>query len=142
VVVVDVGDSYGYRLARIPGSCYAMRSGLAGALARFPVTTSTVFVCGDGRLARHAAQDAIGLGFTRARWLAGGRVAWRGAGQRTEPCAGDGDPLLLTATDDMWYPPWARASGVEEAMQQYLTWEVDLLDQLAREPYLKFAVPA
>jgi rhodanese-related sulfurtransferase len=142
VLVVDVGDSYGYRLARIPGSAYAMRSGLARAIARFPASTSLVFACNDGRLARYAAQDALELGFTRARWLKGGRAAWRDAGQATEACAGDDDPLLLTATDDMWYPPWARASGIEQAMQQYLTWEVDLLDQLAREPYLKFAVPA
>lgn len=142
VRVVDVGDSYGYRLARIPGSCYAMRSGLARALARFPPTTALVLTCGDGRLARHAAQDAIELGFARARWLRGGRAAWRDAGQATEACASDEDPLLLTATDDMWYPPWARASGIEQAMQQYLTWEVDLLEQLAREPYLKFTVPA
>jgi 3-mercaptopyruvate sulfurtransferase SseA len=71
--------------------------------------------------------------------LAGGRAAWRAAGQPTEACSGDDDPRLLCATDDMWYPPYARQSGVQEAMQQYLTWEVNLLDQLAREPYLKFA---
>jgi len=38
----------------------------------------------------------------------------------------------------MWYPPYARSSKVEEAMQQYLTWEVNLLAQLEREPYLRF----
>ena len=68
-----------------------------------------------------------------------GIVAWRAAGRPLETCApGDGDPLLLTDTDDMWYPPYARSSKVEEAMQQYLTWEVNLLAQLEREPYLRF----
>lgn len=137
-VVVDVGDSYGYRSGRIPGARYAMRSRLADALARLPGSVPPVFCCGDGRLARHAAQDAIALGRADARWLEGGRAAWRAAGRRVEACGGDDDPLLLTATDDMWYPPYARSSDVEAAMRQYLTWEVDLLGQLAREPYLRF----
>jgi rhodanese-related sulfurtransferase len=142
VTVIDVGDSYWYRHARIPGSHYAMRSRLAVVLARWPARTPLVFSCGDGRLARHAAQDAIGMGCTDVRWLEGGRLAWHARGLPTEACPGDDDPLLLTETDDMWYPPWARASGVEAAMQQYLTWEVDLLDQLEREPYLRFEEPA
>jgi len=141
-IVIDVGDSYAYRQARIPGSCYAMRSFLPHALAGIPKDAALVFACGDGRLARHAAQDALDLGWSRACSLEGGRAAWCAAGHPTEVCAGDEDPLLLTATDDMWYPPWARASGVEEAMQQYLTWELDLLAQLEREPYLRFASPA
>ena len=139
--VVDVGDSYGYRGARIPGSAYAMRSRLAQALAALPPDAPLVFCCGDGRLARHAAQDALGLGRADVRWLEGGRAAWRAAGLPLEACPGDEDPLLLTATDDMWYPPWARRDDVEAAMRQYLTWEVDLLGQLVREPYLRFDPP-
>jgi rhodanese-related sulfurtransferase len=140
VEIVDVGDSYWYRAGRIPGSWYAMRSRLPEALASFPADSPLVFVCGDGRLSRFAAQDAIALGHPRARWLKGGRAAWRDAGRPTEACTGDDDPKLLTATDDMWYPPWARRSGVEEAMQQYLTWEVNLVAQLEREPYLRFSI--
>jgi len=139
VEVADVGDSFGYRSGRIPGARYAMRSRLAEALARLPADRPPVFCCADGRLAPHAAQDAIELGRTGARWLEGGRAAWRAAGGALEACAGDDDPLLLTATDDMWYPPYARSSDVETAMRQYLTWEVDLLAQLEREPYLRFA---
>lgn len=139
--VVDVGDSYGYRGGRIPGSAYAMRSRLAQALATLPPDAPLVFCCNDGRLARHAAQDALALGRADVGWLEGGRAAWRAAALPLETCPGDEDPLLLTATDDMWYPPWARPDDVEAAMRQYLTWEVDLLGQLAREPYLSFAPP-
>ena len=32
--------------------------------------------------------------------------------------AGDDDPLLLTATDDMWYPPWARSAGVSASRKR------------------------
>jgi rhodanese-related sulfurtransferase len=142
VRVVDVGDSYWYRAGRIPGSAWAMRSRLAEGLARLPADAPLVLCCGDGRLAPYAARDARALGRTDVRWLEGGRVAWRAAGRPLETCApGDGDPLLLTDTDDMWYPPWARGDDVEAAMRQYLTWEVDLLKQLDREPYLRFASP-
>ena len=141
VRVVDVGDSYWYRSARIPGSVYAMRSKLAAGLATLPPDASLVFCCNDGRLARHAAQDAIALGRSDVHWLEGGRAAWRASGRPVEACPGDDDPLLLTETDDMWYPPWARGDDVEAAMRQYLTWEVDLLKQLEREPYLHFAAP-
>jgi rhodanese-related sulfurtransferase len=139
-VVVDVGESYWYRSARIPGAHYAMRSQLERALSRFDRSAPLVFTCADGRVSRCAAQDARTLGYTRAAVLGGGRAAWRAAGAPTEVCPADDDPLLLTATDDMWYPPWARNSGVTEAMQQYLTWEVNLLEQLAHEPYLQFRV--
>jgi rhodanese-related sulfurtransferase len=139
--VVDVGDSHGYRTGRIPGAWYAMRSRLGEALARFQAATPLVFVCADGRVSRYAAQDALALGFSNVSALEGGRAAWRAATLPTEVGSSDDDPKLLTATDDMWYPPWARQSGVQEAMQQYLTWEVNLLQQLEREPYLRFHEP-
>jgi rhodanese-related sulfurtransferase len=137
-VAIDVGESFAYRRARIPGSFYAMRSHLAQALAGFATDTRLVFVCGDGHLSRFAAADAIAIGYANTTVLNGGRAAWRAAALATETCHGDDDPKLLTATDDMWYPPYARSSKVEEAMQQYLTWEVNLLAQLEREPYLRF----
>ncbi|MEI7446305.1 MAG: rhodanese-like domain-containing protein [Burkholderiales bacterium] len=137
--VVDVGDSYWYRAGRIPGSAFAMRSKLAAALAKLPADAPLVVCCNDGRLAPHAARDARALGRADVRWLDGGRAAWRASGRPVEACPpGDADPQLLTETDDMWYPPWARADDVEAAMRQYLTWEVDLLKQLEREPYLRF----
>jgi len=142
VEVIDVGESYSYRTGRIPGSWYAMRSMLPRVLERFPADSALVFACGDGALAPFAAQDAVALGNSRPRYLAGGRVAWCEGGRPTEASSGDDDPRLLTATDDMWYPPWARSSGVEEAMQQYLTWEVNLVAQIAREPYLRFSTDA
>ncbi len=138
--VIDVGESYWWRAGRVPGSFYAMRSRLAQALQAFEPDRPLVFTCADGRVSRHAAQDALALGHAHVAVLAGGRAAWRAAGLPTEVCPGDHDPLLLTATDDMWYPPYARRTGLTEAMQQYLTWEVNLLEQLAREPYLQFRI--
>ena len=138
--MIDVGESYWWRAGRVPDSFYAMRSRLAQALQAFEPDRPLVFTCGDGRVSRHAAQDALAMGHANVAVLTGGRAAWRAAGMPTEVCPGDHDPLLLTATDDMWYPPYARRTGLTEAMQQYLTWEVNLLEQLAREPYLQFRI--
>ena len=137
--VVDVGESYWYRQSRIPGSRYAMRSMLSAALDSLDRSTPLVFCCSTGSQAPYAAGDALEMGFTDVSWLVGGRSAWRHAGGPTETIGNDDDELLLTPTDDMWYPPWARAEGAREAMAEYLSWEVGLADRLRSEEYLRFS---
>ena len=138
VEVIDVGESLKYRKGRIPGAWYGIRSRLGYCLQRFDKAAKIVFVCSDGRLSRFAADDALALGFANAAYLAGGTAAWNHAGFGTEPAQGDSDPKFLTATEDVWYRPYDRNVGVEDAMQQYLTWEVNLLAQLEKESYLRF----
>lgn len=135
--VIDVDSSIKYRKSRIPGSWYALRSRLNECLARFAHGTRLVFTSSNGVLARYAAQDAHALGF-EASYLEGGTAAWRHDGFAMEQSSGDDDPKFLTPTEDVWYRPYDRNSGVEQAMQQYLTWEVNLLAQLARESYVNF----
>jgi rhodanese-related sulfurtransferase/predicted metal-dependent enzyme (double-stranded beta helix superfamily) len=140
VKVIDVGASLKYRKSRIPGAYYAIRSRLGDCLSRFSKEARLVFVCSDGRLSRYAASDALALGFAHSASLSGGTEAWKHSGHATEASEGDADPKLLTSTDDVWYKPYDKSAGVEQAMLQYLTWEVNLVDQLKREPYLKFAL--
>jgi rhodanese-related sulfurtransferase len=144
--IIDVGDSLSWRQSGIPGSYWAMRSALKDCLTgRFANDEALVFVCNDGRLSRFAAQDAVRLGWTKSCALKGGRAAWYPGDQTTDrrsgatAQAGDRSDRLLCEPDDMWVPPYARPSGAHEAMQQYLTWELNLLEQLAREPYLRFS---
>ena len=137
--VIDVDSSLKYRKGRIPGAWYALRSRLKECLAGFAKDRILVFTSSNGLLARFAAEDAYRLGYA-ARYLKGGTAAWNHAGFKTEPSTGDADPKLLTAAEDIWYRPYDRAQGVEDAMQQYLTWEVGLVAQLKRETYLKFAL--
>lgn len=137
--VLDVGESYWYRQGRIPGSYYAMRSHLPVVLDVVPRDETLVFVCSTGNVAPFAAGDALRLGFSDVRWLDGGRPSWRRAGGDLESVGDGDDPLLLTPTDDMWYPPWARAEGAHEAMKEYLSWEVGLVERLKSEEYLRFS---
>lgn len=138
--VVDVGESYWYREGRIPGSHYSMRTHLNSALTRFRYDERIVFCCGDGRFSPFAAADARKMGFDHVHVLEGGRNAWRRAGNALERIGEDTDDLVLSETDDMWYPPWARKEGVNEAIMQYLTWETGLLEPVSRETYIRFAV--
>jgi hypothetical protein len=45
---------------------------------------------------------------------------------------------VLGPTDDVQYKPYDRAGGVEAAMQDYLRWEVALVEQIARDGSLVF----
>ena len=139
VEVIDVDSSLKYRQGRIPGAWYALRSRLAECLMGFAKDRPLVFTSSNGLLAHFAAEDARRAGFN-ARFLKGGAAAWNHAGFKTEPSSGDADPKLLSTPEDIWYRPYDRAQGVEDAMQQYLTWEVGLVEQLKRETYLKFSV--
>jgi rhodanese-related sulfurtransferase len=137
VEVIDVDSSIKYRKSRIPGSWYALRSRFGDCLSRFAPGAHLVFTSSNGVLARYAAEDAKAMGF-EAAYLEGGTADWRHAKLPMEAASGDDDPKFLTATEDIWYRPYDRNSGVEQAMQQYLTWEVNLLGQLEREAYVRF----
>lgn len=136
--VIDVGESYWYRQGRIPKSWYSKRAELRRALQRFAVDRPLVFVCTHGATSPFAASDAVDLGFSDVAILQGGRTAWRQQGNEVETIDMDDDNYLLSATDDMWYPPWSRKDGVREAMIEYLTWEVGLTELVAEETYLSF----
>lgn len=138
--IVDVGESYWYRQGRIPGSWYSMRVNLETSLTRFPVDRTLVFVCTNGTVSPHIAGDATDFGFTDIRYLRDGRAGWRRENLPMEVIDVNDDEKVLTPTDDMWYPPWARKEGAREAMIKYLTWETGLLDLTAEETYLQFSI--
>ena len=136
--VIDVGESYWYRQGRIPGSWYSKRTGLAESLKRFPRNRTLVFVCTNGVMSPHIAGEAVRLGYDDVRYLRDGRSGWRNAGFDVEVIDMQDDFHILTATDDMWYPPWSRKEGALQAMEQYLAWETGLLELTSEETYLHF----
>ena len=138
--VIDVGESYWYRQGRIAGSWYTKRRAIPTSLERFSRDRTLVFVCASGSVSPHIAGDAVSMGFRDVRWLDGGRSAWRREGLPMEAIDMDDDDRLLSATDDMWYPPWSRKEGAREAMEEYLSWEVDLLGPVSEETYVRFRI--
>jgi hypothetical protein len=41
----------------------------------------------------------------------------------------------------MWLKPYERGSDTAKAMSDYLSWEVDLLERIARDGTTRFAQP-
>jgi 3-mercaptopyruvate sulfurtransferase SseA len=88
----------------------------------------------DAIIARLAAPAAARLTQTPVAVLRGGTAAWRAAGLPLEA----GMTRLADTSDDVWYRPYDRTANVEEAMQDYLTWEVNLVKQIARDDDVTF----
>jgi rhodanese-related sulfurtransferase len=116
--VVDLARSIHFREGHIPGAFWGIRGRLAG-LAPGP----WVVAAPDDRLAALAARE-IG---PSAKILRGGTEAWRRAGLPLE--ADRANPPDAACAD--WYlRPYDRNAGVEEAMREYLAWEVELMGQV------------
>ena len=136
VAVIDIGTSLKYRQrGHIPGAWWGVRSRLDQARVRIGDAATVVITSTDGQLAKLAVADAAEL------WpestvvaLAGGNKAWRHAGHPMEP----GFTRPTTSDDDVWYKPYERADSVADHMRDYLTWEVALVDQIARDPTVEF----
>jgi rhodanese-related sulfurtransferase len=132
-LVLDFATSLQYRAGHIPGSAFAIRSRLANHLASF--TGPVACTSPDGVLARFAAADLSALLKRDVAALEGGTQAWKAAGLPME--AGE-TRMLEPPAEDVWYKPYDRKSQVEAAMQDYLTWEVALVEQIRRDPDCRF----
>ncbi len=139
LAVLDLGSSLKYRKrGHIPGSWWGVRSRLDEARAAIGPVSTLVLTSTDGQLAKLAVGDA-------AEWwpeaevlaLAGGNKGWRHADHDMEP----GFTRPTTDANDVWYKPYDHDEGAEVAeqhMQDYLTWEIALVEQLERDPTVSF----
>jgi len=88
----------------------------------------------DGVLATLAAPEAAQLTKAKVKVLAGGTAVWRKAGQALE----QGETRLTDDSDDVWVRAHDRKENREQAMKDYLTWEVDLITQIGRDDDVHF----
>jgi hypothetical protein len=65
------------------------------------------------------------------RVLEGGNKAWKGEWE-------SGIERATTVTDDVWYKPYDHAADFEKHAREYLDWEVALLEQIKRDPAIRF----
>jgi rhodanese-related sulfurtransferase/predicted metal-dependent enzyme (double-stranded beta helix superfamily) len=135
-VVVDLDTSLAYREQHIPGAWFAIRARLDRALPKLPGDGPLVLTSPDGVLASLAAPELMALTERPVKLLAGGTAAWRAAGL---PLA-SGEEHMADEPVDAWYRPYDKSAGVEAAMKDYLTWEVGLVDQIARDGDARFRV--
>jgi rhodanese-related sulfurtransferase len=134
VTIVDLSLSSDYRRGHIPGAWFAIRARLAQALAKIPTAENLVLTSEDGTLAALAVREAQTAGYGNVCYLAGGNAAWKAAGHTFSA----DDPRMADEAVDVWLKPYERASGVQDAMNEYLTWEVDLLERIRRDDTVSF----
>jgi len=131
-VVVDLALSRQHRQGHIPGAWFAIRARLGQALDKLPAQGELVLTSEDGIIARHAAAE---LSTRRpVRVLAGGTAAWKSAGLPLDtgmgPLASEPDDVALSARE--------RPADRERYMREYLAWEIDLVNQIARDADCRF----
>ncbi|MSQ64218.1 MAG: sulfurtransferase [Betaproteobacteria bacterium] len=132
-LVLDFGTSLQYRDGHIPGAAFAIRSRLANHVQAFDAKT-IVCTSPDGLLARYAAADLAALLGRDVPALQGGTAAWDAAGLPLER----GATRMLEPPEDVYYKPYDHAAQIEAAMQDYLQWEVALLEKIRRDPDCRF----
>ena len=132
-LVLDFGTSLQYRAGHIPGAAFAIRSRLAAHTQEFG-TKTIACTSPDGRLAHYAAADLAALLGRAVHALEGGTEAWRNAGLPLE----QGETRMLEPPEDVYYKPYDHKAQIEAAMQDYLQWEVALLEQIRRDPDCRF----
>ena len=133
--VIDVENSLAFRAQHIPGAWFTTRGRMANALDRAPAKSVIVVTSQDGVLARLAAAEIAATSGRDVRALVGGTGAWLAAGLATE----SGAERLLVA-DDVWYRPSERDVEREAFMRDYLHWETNLVEQIARDGDAQFRV--
>ncbi len=133
-VVIDFGSSVEYRRRHIPGAYWAMRTGLAEIAEKLPPASIYVVTAPEDSYARLAARDLAAIVGKTVKWMSGGITAWEAAGFEAE----DGTSRVLVEAVDRFQLPYDRSGGVESAMNRYLEWEVNLIEQTERDGTLKF----
>jgi rhodanese-related sulfurtransferase len=138
-VVVDLDFSRNYAKGHIPGAWFAIRSRLAAVLERLPKAGAIVLTSPRGVLARLAAAELADRGTAPpVRALAGGTNAWIAAGLPLE----EGQTRMASEPDDVVLSARERGQGREEAMREYLAWEINLVNDMASDDDQRFHVVA
>ena len=134
VTVIDFSRSPDYRKGHIPGAWFAIRARLARALEKISPHGTLVLTSEDGVLAGLAVAEARALTRLPVRWLKGGNAAWATIGFPLSTDAKMADEPL-----DVWLKPYERPGDPKAAMNEYLSWEIDLLERIKRDGTTNFS---
>jgi rhodanese-related sulfurtransferase len=135
-MVIDLDTSRCYTERHIPGACFAIRSRLAEDLLKLPQPETIVLTSLDGAAARLASGELAGSTKAAIMVLAGGTKAWIAAGLPLET----GPTHMASEPHDVVLSARERGQGREEAMREYLAWEIDLVNQMATGDDQRFRV--
>jgi rhodanese-related sulfurtransferase len=123
VRVLDMRASADYREGHVAGSLWAMRPTIAAAAG----DGSVVLVADDPQISALAAIDLAAAGCHDVSLLAGGLAAWQAAGGAVEASP---DVPPDSERVDYIFHTHTRHLGDKDAMRAYLSWEIELVNQL------------
>ena len=134
--VVDLARSVEFRAGHIPGALWGVRTRLATLRPKLERCRLVVVTGPDANLVKLAIPELRALlPAAQVRPLAGGTATWKA----------DGFPLEADRRNppdaeciDFYLRPYDRNDGVEEAMREYLSWEIDLVHEVARDGDARF----
>ena len=110
-----------------------MRSRLSEAKDKLGEPRAFTLTSEDGVLAHLAAPEVQALWpDAEVRVLQGGNAAWAGKWE-------EGHERSTTVRDDVWYKPYDHEAGFEKHAREYLQWEVELIEQIKRDPTIRFS---
>ncbi len=135
--VIDLARSIDFRAGHIERAIWGVRGRHGPVVTQLKSARRIVLTSPDGALARFAFAEVKQMTTAEVLVLDGGTAAWRAAGQ----------PLVANRADppddaciDFYLRAYDRNSGVEEAMNAYLTWEIDLVNEIQRDGTIAFGV--
>jgi len=134
-LVVDLARSVDFRTGHIPGAVWGIRTRLDALRDRLAQAERVVVTSPEGILARLAVAELQSLASAPVQVLEGGTAAWIAAGNT--PAADRNDPPDAACVD-FHLRPYDRNSGVEAAMQAYLSWEINLVREIERDGTVAF----
>jgi rhodanese-related sulfurtransferase len=137
-LIVDLARSVAFRDGHIPGSVWGIRARLDALKPQLAAASHVVLTCPDGLLARLAVPEVQTLTKAAVHVLDGGTNAWHAYGR---PLVKDRTNPPDEACIDFYLRPYDRNSGVEEAMNAYLTWEIALVHDIERDDTIAFGIP-
>jgi rhodanese-related sulfurtransferase len=137
-LVLDVGLSVDFRDGHIPGAVWGVRGRLAAVRPQLAAARHVVLTSPDGMLARLAVAEVQGLTAAAVHVLEGGTDAWHAFGR---PLVKDKTTPPDDACIDFYLRPYDRNSGIEAAMNAYLSWEIDLVHEIEKDGTVVFGIP-
>jgi rhodanese-related sulfurtransferase len=130
--VLDFSTSLRFYHRHLPGAWWVVRSRLAEARQKIGDARALTLTSEDGVLAHLAAPEvAAAWPGAEVKVLEGGNAAWKGEWE-------SGVERATTPRDDVWYKPYDHASDYQKHARDYLAWEVALVDQIKRDPTIRF----
>jgi rhodanese-related sulfurtransferase len=135
-LVLDFDWSQKYYGGHIPGARYILRTRLAADITKLPKTEMIVLTSPDGALAHLAFAEAAAAISIPVTVLSGGTNAWKDAGLPLE----EGATHMASEAVDIRLKAREQNQDMEEAMREYLAWEIELVNQMATDDDQRFQV--